>query len=393
MAPIKDPSTENQSTSLPRLPLTCGYLVRNEGEFLEASLESVCLFADELIVFDSGSTDDSLKILEKFRNRVPKFQLRSIEWKNNFSEARNELSKLATNRWILFVDGDEILESSGYQKMAKLIQDEEADCYSLVQKNYTQDASIEGVKLVEDKNLPGLKNSSQPLYFFNNWMERLYRRDKGLAYEGRIHESLLPTCRRLNLKHSTVNIILHHYGRLKLSQAEKIKYYLNLTEQKVKEEPENVVAVIELITNLIEVGQFERAFAFAEDGVKKFSGIPEMWRSGFQAALRADQFQTAENWIQIYLKMKPQDIFALSQLTTALLYQKKFSDVLKLADDLLKVDPKNFVAHVNCGVIFYENQNWKKSLEHLNAALETKPSDTFLIEARKKVQEKINALQ
>jgi glycosyltransferase involved in cell wall biosynthesis len=375
-----------------RLPLTCGYITKNEGQFLEASLRAICPYIEELIIFDSGSTDETLKIAEKFRGEVPGFKIKNYTWKNDFSAARNDLANEAKHRWILFIDGDEVIDEKGIQQISAAVKSESADCYSLIQRNYTLDSSIEGAKLVSDKNLPGLNSAPTPLYFFDNWMERLYRRDRGLKYEGRIHESLLPTCRKLNLKHATLPAVLHHYGRLKTTQVEKAEYYLKLTEQKVKEEPANVVAVIELITNLIELKKFDEAFVVARDGLKKFPSISEMLKSAFQAALRADEFSTAETWIRSYLAKVPNDAFALSQLTTALLYQKKFSETLKLAEDLLQRDPQNFVAHVNCSVIYFEKQDWINALHHINAALQTKPHDLFLQQAREKVSEKMTSM-
>ncbi len=77
-------------------------IVKNEERFLEACLRSVEGIVDEINIVDTGSTDRTLEIAEKFGARI-----QHREWRNDFAWARNEALAMATKRWVLVLDGDE----------------------------------------------------------------------------------------------------------------------------------------------------------------------------------------------------------------------------------------------------------------------------------------------
>jgi tetratricopeptide (TPR) repeat protein len=79
-------------------------IVRNEAANLPACLTSVKDVVDELIVLDTGSTDETVTIAQSFGAQVPHFA-----WCNDFSAARNASLKYATGDWILVLDADERL--------------------------------------------------------------------------------------------------------------------------------------------------------------------------------------------------------------------------------------------------------------------------------------------
>jgi uncharacterized protein HemY len=110
---------------------------------------------------------------------------------------------------------------------------------------------------------------------------------------------------------------------------------------------------------------------------------------GFHSALRAEAYETAEKWIQEYLRLCPEDWNSKAHLTTAFLYQRKYDAMIELAQKILKVHPENFISHVNLAVLFFEREEWNDARQHIIAALKHKPNDTFLNEALAKVCAKI----
>jgi len=372
-----------------RLPLSCCYIIKNEEEFIEQSLMSVAPFVDELILCDSGSTDRTKEIAFSFQKNVPHFQWLDREWNDNFADARNFVASKARYNWILFVDGDEWLDSSAFTNIQRAIGQDKTLCFSLTQRNYTLNQETEMAReltteVVEELPLP-IRNRSEKIFFIENWMERLYRRDFGIAYEGPIHESLLPSVSRLGLSHERLPVILHHFGRLKKDIGDKYFYYLELTRKKLKEQPENPAAWVEICMTLLELKEFDSAFDFAVRATAKFRDQPEIFKVSFQAALRKDQWQIAENWIRHYLSFYPGDAYSMSQLTTALLYQGKFRDVISISQEVLKADPENFVVHVNCATIFFEMKDWKSASRHISTGLRLRPKDKFLNDALSKL--------
>jgi len=367
-----------------RLPISCCYIVKNEAEYLRQSLESVAPFVQEIVVCDSGSTDPSPSIVKDFEKQVPHLIYFERPWNDNFADARNSTAARAQQPWILFVDGDESIEEADWSKIQEVTQRPGASCYSLVQRNYVTSASIETSQPLAGPKPKPLANFQHELFYFENHMERLYHRELGLLYTGRVHESLIPTAQRLGLVCEKTDIILHHYGRLK-RPSQKYLYYLELSRAKLADDPKNPAAWVEVCINLMELLQMKEAYEIAKIAVRDFPNEPEIFRVAYQAALRCDAFKEAEDLIRKYLSFYPNDLFSKSQLTTAMLYQGKFSEVLNLSREILSSDPRNFVVHVNCAVIFFEKQDWKNAAHHISQGLKERPTDQFLNDAMNKI--------
>ena len=84
----------------PKLPLTVAIIARNAGSQLGPCLASAG-FADELLVLDSGSTDDTLEVARAHGARVE-----TGEWLG-FGRQKQRAVSLARNDWVLCLDADE----------------------------------------------------------------------------------------------------------------------------------------------------------------------------------------------------------------------------------------------------------------------------------------------
>ncbi|VYT80160.1 glycosyltransferase [Clostridium tertium] len=109
--------------------------IYNVEKYLEKSLKSILdqSYKDyELIVVDDGSTDKSLKILNKYKS---KFQKIRIFTQDNIgvSEARNLALSHAKGDYILFVDSDDFLKEDMVEKMACKAKESQSD---IVISNY-----------------------------------------------------------------------------------------------------------------------------------------------------------------------------------------------------------------------------------------------------------------
>lgn len=90
-------------------------IVKNEESVLERCLDSVKDFVDEFIVVDTGSTDNTKSIAEKYNAKIYDF-----EWCNDFAKARNYSFSLATKDYILWLDADDFIPEVQAQKLKKL---------------------------------------------------------------------------------------------------------------------------------------------------------------------------------------------------------------------------------------------------------------------------------
>ena len=87
--------------------LSLSMIVRDEEQQLGACLESVKGFCDELVVVDTGSTDNTIAIAKEAGARVEE-----IEWPGDFTPARNKALELVSGDWVLVLDADEQLLDS-----------------------------------------------------------------------------------------------------------------------------------------------------------------------------------------------------------------------------------------------------------------------------------------
>ena len=78
-------------------------IMKNEISHVEAWLNNVRVFAQEIIVVDTGSIDGTKEFLAK-QSDVKVFH---YEWQNDFSKAKNVALQKATGDWLVFTDADE----------------------------------------------------------------------------------------------------------------------------------------------------------------------------------------------------------------------------------------------------------------------------------------------
>ncbi|MGG0179092.1 glycosyltransferase [Gottfriedia acidiceleris] len=90
-------------------------IVKNEENVLERCLTSISSFVDEIIIVDTGSTDQTKQIAQKFTNKVYDFN-----WINDFSAARNFAFSKATKDFIMWLDADDIITEENANKILNL---------------------------------------------------------------------------------------------------------------------------------------------------------------------------------------------------------------------------------------------------------------------------------
>lgn len=78
-------------------------IMKNEISHVEAWLNNVRVFAQEIIVVDTGSTDGTNEFLAKQSN----VKLINYEWQHDFAQAKNMALQEATGDWLVFTDADE----------------------------------------------------------------------------------------------------------------------------------------------------------------------------------------------------------------------------------------------------------------------------------------------
>ena len=144
------------------------YIVRDEAAQLARSLDNLQHGYDELIVVDTGSTDDTIRVAKEYGATV-----HSYTWQDDFAAARNFALEQCHGDWVIFLDADEYFPAGQSAALRPAIEaaDQHGKRALLVKcKNIDQDKQDE------------LQGSSYVL--------RMFRREITLRYEGAIHEQL-----------------------------------------------------------------------------------------------------------------------------------------------------------------------------------------------------------
>src|SRR5262245_33075037 len=96
------PALSNRPAHCPRLSVAI--IARNAENQLAETLESVAGLADEIIVCDTGSTDQTCELARRYQARGIQFT-----WRDDFSAARNAAWDHARGNWLLWLDAGEWL--------------------------------------------------------------------------------------------------------------------------------------------------------------------------------------------------------------------------------------------------------------------------------------------
>jgi len=104
-------------------------IVKNAAKTIEATLESLKLF-DEVILYDNGSEDNTLKIASGFKN------VKTVTGKFiGFGPTKNLAATFARNDWIFSIDADEVA-SPGLISVLENITLNDDTVYSIERHNY-----------------------------------------------------------------------------------------------------------------------------------------------------------------------------------------------------------------------------------------------------------------
>lgn len=141
-------------------------IVKNEEEVLDGCLESIKDICDEIIIVDTGSTDQTKRIARNYTDKIYDFQ-----WIDDFSAARNYAFSKATKDYILWLDADDILYEEDQAKLKHLKR--------------TLNNSVDSVSMLYILNFDQYDNPS--FYFRRN---RLVKRANQFKWKGAVHEYL-----------------------------------------------------------------------------------------------------------------------------------------------------------------------------------------------------------
>jgi glycosyltransferase involved in cell wall biosynthesis len=212
-------------------------VVRDEADFLNSCIESAHPVVDEIVVVDTGSIDETTEIARTLGATV--YQK---PWPGDFASAYNLFLPLASGDWILNLDADEVLDPSARSSIRTLAKSRRFDGYLFTARNYSYFPTLKWRGI--DPNEPFARGA--PGYHPSQSV-RLFRNHPDYRYTGEIHQAIRPSIVERGGPIGTAEIPIHHYGLLREDRrTSKVAQYLRLSRKKVKSQPDNFRAWLEL---------------------------------------------------------------------------------------------------------------------------------------------------
>lgn len=140
-------------------------LTKNEENQITACLRSV-KWADEIIVIDSFSTDETVKIAEKLGVKVYQRKF------DNYQNQKNWAMEHAVGDWVLYVDADERVLLPLKEEIQTLINSDKYSAYAISRRNIIFGSEV--------KYGP----------FWPDWVIRLIKKSEFTTWVGEVHEHM-----------------------------------------------------------------------------------------------------------------------------------------------------------------------------------------------------------
>ena len=228
-------------------------IVKNESNNIEKCINSFKDIVNEIIVVDTGSTDNTVELAKNLGARVL-----FMEWQNDFAAPRNYAIENATGDWIIFLDADEYFEEGSSKKIIHTLQllNDQSVYNSVSCKMYHLDS--------ENGTVKG-----------QNVVIRAFKRKSSIRYKNNIHENLLDDNKSLNSLYYN-NIVVYHTGYATSKMASKYQRNIDLLESVVSKNEANTMTYYYLCSSYNGIKKFEKSVLYAD---KTFE---EENRSGFR---------------------------------------------------------------------------------------------------------------
>lgn len=138
-------------------------LTKNEEDRVRACLESI-IWADEIIIVDSGSSDKTLEIAEKYTSNILRFD------NDDFSQRRNKAMQVVKGDWVLYIDADERVLDQLKNEIEALVNINGISAYAISRKNI----------------IFGKEVNYGP--YRKDWVIRLFKKADFETWVGKVHE-------------------------------------------------------------------------------------------------------------------------------------------------------------------------------------------------------------
>lgn len=354
-------------------------IAKDEASMIGQALQSVRNLVDEIILVDTGSTDDTPRIGESFGAKVL-----TRRWEGDFSAARNFSLSAAACDWVLVLDADEAIAPRDHDVIRQHLC-EKTTCFSLAQRHYVETLRMADVRVCKGE-YPEFERSYSG--FKQSRLCRLFPNRCGLHFVGAVYEFVEPVILKtpeLSLRLSPVPI--HHYGHIHAVRAKKQKneFYSSLLEEKARTEdtwkswydfgvcmlgsmklsasrqafekayakkPTELGLLKQYGTALNLLGEHEMAIDLHNQALAINYAHPELHLSIAMIYVRINRPIFAEAHFRRAIELQPECISAYASLGHLLICQRRVAEACEFLEKVVEMQPNFIEARIDLAAAY-----------------------------------------
>lgn len=338
-------------------------IVKNEADVLARCLESVKDIVDEIIIVDTGSTDNTREIAQKYTDKTFNFK-----WIDDFSAARNYAYSKATKDYIFWLDADDIILSDDIKKF----------------KDFKKSLTLDIDNVMMKYNVGFDENGTVNYSYFR---ERLSKRTNNSKWTEPVHE-----CLSIGGKIINTDICITHRKEHAAVEGRNISIYKNILSQGSALTPRGLFYYSrELFQNqfIEEAIKYFNAFletekGWVEDNISACFDLSKCYniigdkKSMLKVLIRSFEYDTPRAEICCNIGTYH---FELADYNKAIFWYKLASGLSKPADSWGFSSPDfwTYIPNIQLSVCYDRLGNREDSIKFNDKAAEYKPNSTAVL--------------
>jgi glycosyltransferase involved in cell wall biosynthesis len=342
------------------MTLSLCIIVKNEAANLPRCLGSVKSVVDEIIVLDTGSTDETVAIAHQFNAQVHYFP-----WNNDFSEARNESLKYATGDWILVLDADEALVTAIAPRLQQAMQQENYLVINLLRQEI------------------GATQSPYSL------VSRLFRRHPDIRFTRPYHAMVDDSVAQLMQREPHWQVVdfpdvaMLHYGYEPgaIASRDKFQKARMTMERFLAANPGEPYVCSKLGALYVELGKVDHGIDLLERGLRSPSlDAPVLYELHYHLGIAYSRLKQVGQATKHYQSAVQQPILerlklgAYNNLGTLLQAKSEFQAAKTVYEAALDADPEFAIGHYNLGMTLKAMGQLQEAIVHYQQAIRLNPN-------------------
>lgn len=308
----------NKSTN--SLRISAVTIVKNEEQNIGRWLQSVKHYADEIVVVDTGSTDNTVAIAEAAGARVTHFP-----WINDFAAAKNFALEQTTGQWIAFFDADEYYSDEDAKKVRPLLE--------------RINPRLRTVGVMQ--KLLNIDRDRHDRLISITYQLRLFRRLPDVKYRGKVHEGLVGIKEKRRDIFMDEELRILHTGYSSSINRQKVARNLEILQAEIPRRGQRPGDDHYLSDCYYGLGDYEKAIEYAKKHIA--SGI----------RIAGDETSTHINLIT--------SRYLLEQPTSALLEEAK---------EAIRLFPCTASFHILIGISYFREKDYLSAAKWLDEGFE-----------------------